>query len=454
MAYLEQRGDSTIRVCWRLGGGSGRKQSAPFSGDDPRAVRELAERARKLVEAHDHRITREEVLREILDDPDPGLQGVPLLRDWAATWVESRRPLNPDRPGEDEIQVDTLNWYETLLQTYVLPYLGHKYLTEIDEDTVRAWVTTLRKARVHRTRANPGGKLISANTVRRAHTVLRMVMGAAVPRHLPRNPLALPAGSKKNRVSLPKPPPFEGMFLRPWEHEAIHRHCPAQIADLWFVLVRTGLRLGEALALRPADVTVEGKNPEIRVYRALKSRGAFGPPKSLASRRVVTISTDVAAVLAARCKGLGPYELLFQSPEGKVWSKNNLRRRYFLPAVARAMRCPEHPPPAPPKPARGRTRDWRLDEVSMCGCPGVLQRRPRIHDARHTHASMCIVVGKLLPVEVQQRLGHSSVTLTLNVYTHLWEGVEKERLDAMEREVLARGVDDLASLARGDEDAD
>lgn len=447
MAYLENRGDS-IRVCWRLGGGSGKKQSASFTGADPRAVKTLAERAKKLVEAHGERITREEVLRQVLELPDPALSGVPLLRDWAQRWLDARAPLDPDRPGVDEIQADTLADYASILKARVLPYLGHRYVTEVTEDAVKQWVKALRASRVGRCRSNPGGRPISANSVRRAHSILHQVLGAAVPKYLDRNPAARPEGTRKNRVGLPKAAPFEGMYLQPWEHERIHDCCPEQIADLWYVLVRTGLRLGEAIVLRPADVTIEGGRPEIRVRRALKANGQIGAPKSAKSRRVVTISSAVAEVLARRCEGVRAHGLLFPSPAGMLWCENNLRQRFFLPAVAQAMRCADHPPPAPAKPRSGPTRRLRLDEVSTCGCPGVLRRRPRIHDARHTHASNCIVVAKMLPIEVQHRLGHSTVTTTMNVYSHLWQGVERERLDAMEGQARA------ADQGGGDDDLD
>lgn len=446
VATLERRGDS-VRVCWRLGGSrAGTRQSASFTGGDPRAVMELATRAKKLVEAHGGRITRDEVLRDILDVQDPGLSGVPLLRDWAASWVQARTPVNPNQPSAEEIQPDTLAGYETILRARILPYLGHKYVSEITEDVVKEWVKALRASRVGRCKSNPGGRPISANSVRRAHSILHQVLGAAVPRYLDLNPAARPVGTRKNRVGLPKATPFEGMYLQPWEHSRIQRYCPEQIADLWFVLVRTGLRLGEAVVLRPADVTIEGDRPEIRVSRALKAGGEIGAPKSLKSRRVVTISAEVAAVLTGRCQGRRPYDLLFPSPTGKVWCENNLRQRFFLPAVAEAMRCEQHPPPPPPKPARGPVRRLRFDEVSMCGCPGVLRRRPRIHDARHTHASDCIVVGRMLPIEVQHRLGHSSVVTTLNVYSHLWQGVERERLDEMERRTMEAGAGEHGDL--------
>ncbi|WP_428966254.1 tyrosine-type recombinase/integrase [Micromonospora fluostatini] len=413
-------------------------QRAPFYGE-PDAAEELAGRAKKLVEAHRGRITRDEVMREILAVEDPAHEGVPLLRDWVETWLKARTPADPENLDENDIQPSTLDWYRTVLTSWVVPYLGHKRLTEINEETIKEWVAVLRTARVYRRKNSPEGRLISGNSVRRAHTLLHMVLGSAVPKYLKVNPAARPAGAGRHRVGLPKQKPFEGMYLRPWEHERIHAACPPEIADLWFVLIRTGLRLGEILVLRPVDVTVEGNAPEIRVTRALKARGVIGEPKSRTSRRVVTVSSEVAAVLARRCKGLRAQDLIFPSPMGKVWSKHNLRNRFFLPAVAEAMRCADHPPAAPPRGPRGPARRLRINEVSTCDCPGVLRRRPRIHDTRHTHASDCILVGRMLPIEVQHRLGHATVIITLTVYSHLWDGVERERLDEMEQR--ARAVD-------------
>src|SRR5690606_25245957 len=176
--------------------------------------------------------------------------------------------------------------------------------------------------------------------------------------------------------------------------------CDPLIADMWYVLVNTGLRLGELLVLRPMDVTVDGDEPEIRVTRGLKKNDKIGYPKSAKSRRVVPVSTDVAEVLRARCEGKRPRDLLFPCPGPKktrgaerTWRENNLNRRHWQPAVAAAMRCDKHPPPPPPKPKSGPTRKLRPDEVSTCTCPGVLRRRPRMYDGRHTHASDLIRAG-------------------------------------------------------------
>ncbi|WP_229705685.1 tyrosine-type recombinase/integrase [Micromonospora sonchi] len=435
MAALEKRG-TNYRVCWRLGGSrTGARQSATFTAPKPAAAKELAERAKKLVEAHEHRITRDEVLRAILGEDDNIPDGAVTLAEWVKLWEADRRPVNPDAPGFDDIQADTLAGYMQVLNVRVLPYLGHKYLHEITESVLKEWVKTLKATRVRRTKAQPGGQPISANSVRAAHAVLHLVLGAAVPRFIPANPLARPAGTRKNRVGLPKPTPFEGMFLTPTEVDRIHACCDPLIQDLWFVLVNTGLRLGEVLVLRVQDVTVDGPEPEIRVRRALKKGDRIGLPKSAKSFRVVSTSTEVAKVLAARCKGKRPRDLVFPCPGKKkrrgaepTWAENNLNRRHWMQAVAEAMRCDVHPPPAPPKPKRGPVRKLRPEEVSTCGCPGVLRRRPRLHDGRHTHASDLIRAGWQLH-EVQDRLGHASPLTTLTIYAHAWKGKYRARLD-------------------------
>lgn len=448
MATIEKRGNS-YRVCWRLGGArDGARQSASFTAAKPEAALELATRAKKLAEAHEHRITRDEVVASILEQPAAPPDGMVTLAAWVKLWHADRQPVNPDHPGADDIQPDTLDGYMQVLRLRILPYLGHRYLSEIDEEAVKGWVKTLKGTRVRRTKANPGGQPISASSVRAAHGILHLVLGAAVPRFIPRNPAAMPAGSRKSRSGLPKAQPYEGMFLTPSEVDRIHACCDPAIQDLWFVLVNTGLRLGEVLVLRPRDVTVDGDEPEIRVVRALKKGDKIGLPKSTKSRRAVTVSTDVAKVLKARCEGKRPSDLLFPCPgkkKGKgvepTWRENNLYRRHWLPAVAEAMRCDDHPPALPPKPERGPRRKLRDDEVSTCGCPGLLRRRPRLHDGRHTHASDLIRGGWQLN-EVQERLGHASPLTTLSIYSHAWKGKFRARLDRMAQSRLLADDED------------
>lgn len=427
-----RRGNSW-QIEWRLGGRrDGAYQALSFTGPDPDVSYRLALAAKALVEAAGHRMTRDEAKARILGEK-PTTDGTPTLADWVEAWLKARRPVDPNRIGEGEIQLDTWQEYARVLRLRVLPYLGHYLVPEITEEVLRSWVRQLRAARVARTKRRPGGRPISANSVRRAHEVLHQVLGAAVPLHLDRNPAAKPAGTRKSRLGLPKTKVFEGMFLQDEEVDLIHDHCPEQIADLWYVLVNSGLRLGEALVLRVKDATVAGDAPEVRVRRALKRNQKVGPPKTERSVRDVTVSTSVADVLRRRCEGKRPNDLIFPAPGGGVWYRNNLYRRYWLPALAAAMRCEGHRPPA------RRRQWWTLDEVTTCGCPGVLTRRPRMYDSRHTHASRLIEDG-WRPMEVMDRLGHSNLATTMNIYAHLWQrkGEQHTRLNERERSRLMR----------------
>lgn len=438
------RTERYYRTRWRYGGTSG----APFEqakfvvvDDTPeadRAAHKLCLAAKALAESKSHRIHEAEMYELVLGANAPA-RGVPTLRQFIENeWTEQRRPRNPTDPGEGEIQQDTFDDYVRILNTHVLPKIGHYLLTELDEDRLKEWVGWLRKQRVNRSKANPDGSPISARMVHRAHSTLHGVLGLAVGRHIDKNPAAKPPGSRKSRLGLPKLKSYVGLGLEQWERDAIRVHCGDLMGDVWDIACDTGLRLGEILVLRKMDVVVGGNDPGIWVRRALKRDQVIGEPKSEKSRRFVGVSTKTARILARRCDGKRPTDLLLTSSRGKLCHERNLNRRHWRPAVAAAMRCPKHPPPAPPKPKSGPTRKLRDDEVSMCGCAGVLQRWARIHDGRHTHAVDCIKAG-WLPTEVQHRLGHASVNFTMTVYVHAWPSKYKERLDQMDRDRTKRG---------------
>lgn len=437
MARLEERGDS-FRVAWRLGGKrDGEPQSVtfrPVPGATKADAKKLALAAKTLAESRLHAITRPEVYRAINGTTGSVPAGMPTFAEWAKQWIA-------DRSRTNEVQPDTLATYERILRTRILPHLGHLHLTEISQDTIRDWVAWAVAQRTRPRGDNPGRPL-SAKTVRRAHAVLHQVLGAAAPRWLPANPAARPVGARKNATGLPRVMSFEGMFLEPSEVQRILAHCSPAIHDLAYVAVRTGLRLGEVLVLRVEDVILTGKRPRIVVRRALKADGSIGDPKSEKSSRDVTISSELVKVLQPRVSGKRRTDLIFPAPKGGVWCPNNLRQRHWLTAVAEAQRCAEHPPAQPEKPTRGPRRKLRLDEVSTCTCPGRLTRSPRIHDLRHTHVSTLVELG-WTPKRVQLRVGHASYQITMDVYGHLWEHGDDDRLDAMER-LLAMKDDEAA----------
>lgn len=428
MATLEVRGNS-IRVSWRLGGArSGARQSCTFSGPDIEETKAVAETAKRLVEARGHNLTRPECYNALLGtEPEPDAPAVPTFAEWVETYVADRERLR-------DIQPDVIKGYRSILRSRAVPFLGHHRLTDISPDTIRDWVAWLSSSRITMGNRHKrlGNRVISPTTVRRVHAITHACLSAAVPKWLPVNPAARPPGASKHSSGLPRKSNFKGMFLTADEVALILGHCSPKIRDMAIIMHRSGLRLGEIIALRVCNVVFDRNgNATIRVREGLKNDETVGEPKSESSVRDVTLGAEPSRILAQCVKGRRINDLVFQTPRGGRWDEHNFRDRYWWPAVAAAMRCSEHPPPAPAKPVRGPARKWRNDEVSACTCPARLHRRPRPHDLRHTHASDLIALGWHAR-KIQGRLGHSTYQITMNIYGHLMNNGSPEELEDLD----------------------
>jgi integrase len=442
MATVEERGNST-RVNWRLGGArDGARQSCTFQGS-PLARRKLAEAAKAVVESRQHNMTRSECYAAVLGQESTTSDSVvPTVKMWIDQYIAAREQSR-------DVQPDTVERYRQVLKTRVAPRLGHLRLDALTEDDIKQWVAWMSSLRATKGSKNrvATDRLVSGQTVRRAHSILHTCLGAAVPRWIPRNPAARPQGARKHTAGLPKVEAFDGEFLTPAESRLVLHHCGPAIRDLVYLDLHTGLRLGEIVALQAKHIVRGRKGMIVKVRRALKDDGSIGAPKSAKSIRDLTVSAAVGRVLLKRVAGKRPADLVFPSPRGMVWDENNLRERHWLPAVAAAQRCAEHPPPEPPKPKRGPRRKLRNHEVSTCRCETRLRCRPRLHDLRHTHASMLIHAG-WTPKKVQGRMGHTSFLVTMNIYGHLWDLGDEAELEALDR-LLSLGAVNPARGAAG-----
>jgi integrase len=433
MAVIEKRGES-VRVNWRLGGKrDGARQSCTFTGDPAATASKdriaqamkLAKAADSMIEARGRSITRDQVYEMILGKPDEDAS-VPTFNQWHKTWLDERSQLR-------DIQSDVILSYRRILGCRAVPHLGHLRLTSITPEVLRTWVAWMSSSRINVGSKNrrTGDRLLSAATIRRTHAIVHACLAAAVPTYLSVNPAARPAGASKSPSGLPSLVPFEGMFLRPDEIQIISEHCDPHIRDMVYIALRTGLRLGELIALECRNVLFSPSGATILVRRSLKNDGTVGEPKSAKSKRDITVNRAAADVLRRLVKGKKASALVFPSPEGKMWDEGNFRDRYWYKSVAAARRCPEHPPAAPMKPRRGPTRALRHDEVSECPCPTRLHRRPRFHDTRHTHASLLIARGWSAK-KIQIRLGHANYQTTMNVYGHLMDSGNEAELDGVD----------------------
>jgi integrase len=180
---------------------------------------------------------------------------------------------------------------------------------------------------------------------------------------------------------------------------------------LYRLLGLAGLRRGEAVALRWVDVDLNAGH--LRVEQSLvkvDGRSVIGPPKSVAGARVVAIDDETARRLlwhqeVQRLEILkvvgtaGTMELVFTTPTGEPLDPAYVSRHFD-----------------------------RL--VARHGLPRI-----RLHDLRHTSASIGLEAGESL-LEVSRRLGHSSITITADVYSHLSPVVAKESAERLAQSVF------------------
>lgn len=168
----------------------------------------------------------------------------------------------------------------------------------------------------------------------------------------------------------------------------------------FMTLYWTGMRLGELLALNPKDVDLKKRTISItKSYQRLGKKDVITPPKTPKSKRVITIPEFLAADI-----------------------KDYMDSLYDLQEDDRLFPITK----------------YYLEHEMQRGIKESGVKRIRVHDLRHSHASMLIELG-FSPLEIANRLGHEKVETTLNTYAHLYPNKQTklaERLDSEYREDL------------------
>ena len=294
-------------------------------------------------------------------------------------------------------------------EAYVRPRIGKLRLDRLSPLDVQTIVSAMtgENARL-RGRARP----YSSRTVEIAMATLRRALNQAVRwRLLVRNPA--------NDVELPKKVSREMPALTTEQVEKLRAELRGSKHALFFdLLLATGMRPGEALALRWRDLKDAGT---LTVARALtwdvgpngKRRRVFLEPKTAKSRRTIplpaSIIRDLAAHRAAQAEHAMKMGEIYDREAGLVFADEvgapldglNLVRRHFRPAVARAK----------------------------------LDPRLRVYDLRHVHATLLLAAGVSVKV-VSERLGHASAAMTLDVYAHVLPGMQEAATKKIEAAIF------------------
>jgi len=275
------------------------------------------------------------------------------------------------------VSARTADGYDSTLKRYIIPALGHQRLDRIQPLDIQEVYGTMQASG------------LSARVVRHAHAALHNALKQAVKWGLlSRNP--------SDFVELPKVPHKEYRVLSPEEAARFLKVAATKPHGLIFELALwTGMRPEEYLALQWSDIDFGRRTAQIR--RALvrhKKTVQFEEPKTARSRRTVYLPEPLVQKLKIhkrkqaaeklKFKGTwGPFDLVFCSVEGTPLSIPNLTYRYFRPILIAA----ELP-------------------------------RIRLYDLRHSCATL-LLVAEENPKVVSERLGHSTVVLTLDTYSHV-----------------------------------
>jgi len=270
------------------------------------------------------------------------------------------------------VSAETLKNYRRYA-TKDFPDLVDIPITALTPDDVRMWMQGLR---------NHNGAKPTAKTVANKHGYLAGALNAAVERgHIKSNPC--------EHVRLPQAHREDMVFLEPAEYQILRAEIPEHWIPLVDFLVTSGARWSEATALRPRDV--DKAKGTVRISRAWKKKegGGYevGPTKTKKSVRTVNVPPQVIAQL-----DMSNEYLFTNSGRGRRNEDGVVRNASFAPNVWH--------------PAVARAQD------------NGLEKRPRIHDLRHTCASWLIEAGRPLPA-IQAQLGHESIVTTVSVYGHL-----------------------------------
>lgn len=277
------------------------------------------------------------------------------------------------------LKQSTLLTKKAVLQTHILPFFGSKPINEIKASDVRRWQAKLM--------SSPNN--YSQTYLKKINTELNSIINYAKRFYdLNTNPCGKAGTIGKAKA--------EEMHYWTYDEYIAFREGvkDKSLSYICFeVLYWTGMREGELLALSPADIDLDNKTISInRTYQRIEGKDVFTSPKTRKSKRKIPIPDFL-------CQELSDY----------------IQSRYMLDADERLFPV---------------TKSYLSHEM-IRGCKNTGVKKIRIHDIRHSHASLLINQG-CDALMLADRLGHEKVSTTLNTYSHLFPHKQQELVHSLE----------------------
>lgn len=284
-----------------------------------------------------------------------------------------------------------------LVRNHLIPALGHLQLRKLTAQHVQQLYTSLFK------------KGYKPNTINGIHSVLHKALKNAVRWKLVSSNVADQVTVPRNRKGMEEDEVARALTAEQALRLLKISRGHALEAFIALALV-TALRHGELLGLRWRDVDLEGRRLSVNrtVTQDWTHGYIVGDPKSKTSRRTIQLPWFVVNSLLRHRERQQEH----MRKVGDRWEDNDL---VFANWYGRYL-------------APGHTNMRFHKLLEQAGLPRI-----RIHDLRHSAASLLILVLKAPPKLVQELLGHSSLDMTMDIYTHADESQQREMMDAFDR---------------------
>ena len=311
------------------------------------------------------------------------------VRTYLLGWLEDRRP---------NVRASTWVRYEQYVRLHILPEIGAIRLSQLGPEHVQ---------RMYLNRLKAG---LSKTSVAHLHAVVHVALGQAtswglVPRNV--SDLASHPSIKRREVHALTPEEAKRLLAKAKDD---------RLGALYVLAVTSGMRQGELLGLRWRCISFDEGTAQVRAsLRRIPGEGLVATePKTRASRRQIALTDRAVKALRRHHKQQAEERLragadwqdldyVFANARGRPTESSNLRRRSFKPLLAAAKLPPEM----------------------------------RFHDLRHTAATLMLSKG-VHPKIVSEMLGHASIGITLDTYSHVTPTMQRSAAAAMD-ELLGKG---------------
>jgi integrase len=278
--------------------------------------------------------------------------------------------------------------YGQLIRRNIIPWIGSKRLTRLTPVDIKRWHGQL----LENGRADGGA--LSVSSVRLAHRILHRALNDAVRWNL----------IMVNPATAARAPRAEHKEMNVWTADDARRFLNAVAEDrlvgLWTLALHTGLRRGELAGLRWGDLDLDAGTLTVAQQRTSANyETVVTKPKAKSQRQLLLASATVAAL-----RGHRQGQVEERLAVGPGWKNSGY---VFVDELG----VEYHPQ---------RFTKMFEDIVALTGA-----RKIRLHDTRHTMATLALEAG-IHPKVVQEQLGHSAIAVTMDTYSHVPQAVKRD----------------------------